>query len=78
MATELASFKASVAAMPAPRSADLLGLTQTWNIRLAALVAAETNLGSAYSSQTVTADQKAWADEETAYRALIDYVKAHY
>jgi hypothetical protein len=78
VATELATFKASVAAMPAPRSTDLVGLNQTWNIRLAALAAAETNLGAAYTSQTVTADQKAWADEETAYTALIDYVKAHY
>ena len=77
VATELVGFKASVTAMPAPRSAGLVSLNQTWNIRLAALVEAETNLGAAYSSQAVTADQRAWADEEAAYTALIDYVRAH-
>lgn len=75
---ELADLQAGAAAMPLPASPELRGLQETWLARLAALVVAEKNLAAFYSSQAATTDQQAWADEGSAFSALVSYAKAHH
>jgi hypothetical protein len=77
VATELADLKLSADALPEPDSTDLVSLQQTWETRLGALVSAERNLAANYSQQTAQADESAWNDEESAYKALTAYVKQH-